>query len=334
MNKFVRFGAFILGAVVLTLLIRHSGPAVIWRTLRESAWVIGPVIVLWGTVYLCNARAWQLLMPNRPKNFTVWRAFLLTIAGFAMNYSIPALSVGGEPFKIAGAATWVGRRRAAGSVVGFRFLHSIAHIFILLVSMIPAAILLPHTPVVFASLTVLSLVIGSAAVFLMSQHRDGIFERGVALLGRVRPLRRVAAKLAAKRDVLQELDVELTAIHKSPGQYRQAMAMELCGRVLSTLEYAIIFYGLGLGFDVMRAFVLANLATLITNLLFFMPFEMGSKEGGAFVVFHWLGLPAELGTSAALLSRVRELAWMALGLGALLLLGDVKQKVKASTTPS
>lgn len=325
MNKYVRIGAFVLGAVVLTLLIRHSGPAVIWHTLRESAWVVGPVVGLWGLVYLCNARAWQLLMPNRPREFTLWRAFLLTIAGFAMNYSIPALSVGGEPLKIAGAATWVGRRRATGSVVGFRFLHSIAHIFILLASMVPAAILLPHTPVVYASLTLTSLIIGGAAVFLMSQHREGIFERGVATLGRFRPLRPLATRLEQKRDMLQELDVELTAIHRSPGQYRWAMGMELCGRVLSTLEYAFIFYGLGLGFDVLRAFVVANLATLFTNLLFFMPFEMGSKEGGAFVVFAWLGMDPKLGTSAALLSRVRELAWMALGLGALLLLGDVKK---------
>jgi len=177
-------------------------------------------------------------------------------------------------------------------------------------------------------------VVDAMPVHAVAWRDEGIFERGVALLGRFRPLRRVAAKLEAKRDVLQELDVELTAIHKSPKQYRQAMAMELCGRVLSTLEYAIIFYGLGLGFDVMRAFVLANLTTLFTNLLFFMPLEMGSKEGGAFVVFAWLGMDPKLGTSAALLSRVRELAWMALGLGALLLLGDVKQKVKASTTPS
>jgi len=330
MNRYVRIGAFVLGAVVLTLLIRHSGPALVWATLRESAWVLGPVIILWGLVYACNARAWQLLMPNRPPEFTFWRAFLLTIAGFAMNYSIPALSMGGEPLKIAGAAQWVGRQRAVGSAVGFRFLHSIAHILILLVAMVPAAILLPHTPLVFGALGITSLLIGFAAWFLLSQHRDGIFERGVAFLGRLGPLRRLATKLEANRPFLQELDVELTAIHNAPGQFKWALGMELTGRVLSTMEYALIFYGLGLGADVMRAFVVANLATLFTNLLFFMPFEMGSKEGGAFVVFAWLGMDPKLGTSAALLSRVRELAWMALGLGAILLLDDAK-KVRRKT---
>lgn len=325
MNRYVRFGAFLLGAVVLTLLVRHSGPALIWETLRRSAWVLTPVIVLWGLVYACNARAWQLLMPNRPPTFTFWRAFLLTLASFAMNYSIPALSVGGEPLKIAGAAAWVGRQRAVGSVVGFRFLHSTAHIIILLVAMVPAAILLPHTPLVFGALLVTSLIVAFAATFLLSQHRDGIFERGVAFLGRFKWLRNLSTRLEKNRPLLQELDVELTAIHNTPGHFKWALGMELTGRILSTMEYALIFWGLGLGFDVARGFVVANLATLFTNLLFFMPFEMGSKEGGAFIVFAWLGMDPKLGTSAALLSRVRELAWMALGLGALLLIEDGKE---------
>ncbi len=78
-----------------------------------------------------------------------------------------------------------------------------------------------------------------------------------------------------------------------------------------------------------RAYVVANVSSLITNLLFFMPFEIGSKEGGAFLVFAWLGLDPKLGTTAALLSRVRELAWMAIGLTVLLVSGDWRD-VKAA----
>ena len=166
-----------------------------------------------------------------------------------------------------------------------------------------------------------------SAAFLLSQHRDGIFERGVAFLGRIRPLRALASRLEENRGRLQELDGELTAIHSTPGQFKWALATEIGGRIISTFEYAFIFYGLGLGFDFPRAFVVANMSSLFTNLLFFMPFEMGSKEGGAFVVFGWLGLDPKLGTSAALLSRVRELAWMAIGITTLLLAGrEVSEK--------
>ena len=322
MNRFVRIGAFVLGATVLAILIIHSGPAMLWHTLRDSLWVVGPLIALWALVYACNARAWQLLIPRRPARFTFWRAYLLSISSFAMNYATPVFSLGGEPLKVSGATPLLGKHRAVGSVVGFRFLHAISHIIVFLSAVIPAAILLPHTLPIFIILGVSALAFAGAAAFLLSQHRDGIFERGVALLGRLRPLRRLARRLDENRGRLKELDDELTAIHAAPGKFKWALATELGGRMLSTLEYTIIFYALGLGFDFPKAFVVANISSLFTNLLFFLPFEMGSKEGGAFVVFAWLGLDPKLGTSAALLSRVRELAWMAIGLSALLLAGQ------------
>jgi hypothetical protein len=330
MNRYVRIGAFVLGAVVLTALIVHSGPALLWQSLRESAWVVGPLILLWGVVYACNARAWQLLIPNRPAEFTFWRAFLLTISSFAMNFATPVFSLGGEPLKMTGATPVLGARSAVGSVVGFRLLHAISHTVVFLTAVIPAAILFPHTPVIFAMLGVATLGFAGAGYFLVSRHRDGIFERGVALLGKLGPLRRLARRLEANRGRLQELDRELTAIHAAPGQFKWALATEIAGRVLCTFEYTIIFYGLGLGLDLPRAYVVANVSSLITNLFFFMPFEMGSKEGGAFLVFAWVGLDPKMGTSAALLSRVRELAWMAIGLVALLLIGDAKKAARDS----
>jgi uncharacterized protein (TIRG00374 family) len=324
MNRYLRIGAFLLGATMLTVIIVHSGPRMLWNTLRDSLWVVGPLVVLWSLVYACNARAWQLLIPRRPPQFTFWRAYLLSISSFAMNYATPVFSLGGEPLKVSGAAPLLGKRRAMGSVVGFRFLHAISHIIVFLSAVIPAAILLPHSVGIFAILSVSALAFSGAAAFLLSQHRDGIFERGVATLGRLGPLRRVARRLEENRGRLQELDEELTAIHSMPGKFKWALATEVGGRILSTLEYTIIFYALGLGLDFPRAFVVANISSLFTNLLFFLPFEMGSKEGGAFVVFAWLGLDPKLGTSAALLSRVRELAWMAIGLTALLIAGDGK----------
>ena len=328
MNRYLRLGAFVLGATMLTVIIVHSHPAVLWRTLRSSLWVVGPLVALWGVVYACNARAWQLLIPRRPPRFTFWRAYLLSISSFAMNYATPVFSLGGEPLKVSGATPILGRHRAVGSVVGFRFLHAISHIIVFLSAIIPAAILLPHTLPMFAALGFLTLFFAGAAAFLLSQHRQGIFERGVALLARLGPLRRLAARLERHRGVLLELDNELTAIHAVPGHFKWALATEVSGRLICTLEYTIIFYALGLGLDLPRAFVVANVSSAITNFLFFLPFEMGSKEGGAFVVFAWLGLDPKLGTTAALLSRVRELAWMAIGITALLIAGDVKAPIQ------
>lgn len=326
MNRVIRIGGFILGATLLVFLVIHSGPAMLWRTITGSAWVVGPLVLIWGVVYACNARAWQLLIPDRPPEFTFLRAFLLTISSFAMNFTTPALSLGGEPLKMAGATPLLGRERAVGSVVSFRFLHSVSHMVVLLSAIIPAAILLPHTPAIWAMLGGATIFLAGATTFLLSSHRDGVFERGVSLLGRVWLLRALVERLEKNRGRLQELDRELSAVHTAPGQFKWALATEVAGRIAGTLEFAVILYGLGLGLDIPRAFVIANLGSVFTMLLFFMPFEMGAKEGGAYLIFAWLGLDPKLGTSAALLSRVRELAWAVIGIGALLLMGPAKPR--------
>ncbi|HEX3928831.1 MAG TPA: lysylphosphatidylglycerol synthase transmembrane domain-containing protein [Gemmatimonadales bacterium] len=323
MNRYVRAGAFLFGVAVLAVLVVRSNPAVLWQTLRHTGWVVGPLVALWGVVYACNARAWQLLIPKRPPAFTFRRAWLLSVSSFALNYATPFLALGGEPVKVAGATPFLGRNRAVGSVIGFRFLHALAHIAAFLIAIVPAAIYLPHTPLILGTLAVAAVLLVLAASFLLSQHRAGIFERGLTWLNRWRPLQRLAAKLEKHRPALRELDVELTAIHRGGNAaFAGALATELGGRILSSLEFAFILYGFGLGFDVVRAFLVINLSSLFTNLLFFIPFEMGAKEGSIFFIFGWLGFDPALGTTAALLSRVRELIWMALGLGCLLLLDD------------
>ncbi len=320
MNRFVRIAAFVGGAIVLTLVIRESGPALLLASLRSAGWVIAPLVALWSVTYACNARAWQLLVPDRPPEFTFARAYLLTVTGFGINYATPWLSVGGEPLKVAGSSPWLGQNRAVGSVIGFRFLHAISHLIVFLMAIVPAAILLPHTPAIFIGLALTSVFLVVVALFVLSQHREGIFERGIALLYRLGPLKRVAMRLERHRPTLEGLDAELTAVHRAGGHhFRSALGIELLGRLICTFEYTIILYGMGLGADLWRGFVIANVSSLITNLFFFVPFEMGSKEGGSYAIFSLLGLAPALGTTAALLSRVREMVWMLIGVCCVLL---------------
>lgn len=321
-RDWLRWVGFAGGIVVLILLVRQAGLTTLMASIRRAGWVIAPIVVLWGVVYGCNARAWQLLVPDRPVSFTFRRAFLLSINAFALNFATPFLAMGGEPFRIAGASRTLGQSRAVGSVVGFRFLHAVGHILVFLLAIIPAGILLPHTLPIVLALALVATVLILIAAFLLSQHRSGVFERGVSFLARVPLLRRLTRRLERHRGALQELDRELTAIHReTPWHFQRALAIETTGRLLSTMEYALILNGLGLQQTLWHGFVVANMSSLITNLLIFIPFEIGTKEGGGFAIFGLLGMNPALGVSAALLSRVRELIWMAIGLAAGLALG-------------
>ncbi|MEP6589732.1 MAG: lysylphosphatidylglycerol synthase transmembrane domain-containing protein [Gemmatimonadota bacterium] len=311
----IRLAGLGFGLLVLAILIQQTGPARLLREIHGAGWVLFPIVTLWGVVYACNARAWQLLVPARPRSFTFPRAFLLSVNAFALNFATPLLAMGGEPFRMAGATRYLGRSRAVGSVVSFRFLHALAHVLVFLMAIPAAALLLPHTLPVLALLGIAAVILLLIAAFLLSQHRQGVFERAVALLERTPFLRPLALRLERHRPALQELDQELTAIHReAPWHFRRALGVELAGRLLSTMEYALILEALGLTQGIWHGFVIANLSSLVTNLLIFVPFELGTKEGGTYLIFGALGLDPALGMTAALLSRVRELSWLAIGL--------------------
>src|SRR5207237_10086268 len=71
-----------------------------------------------------------------------WRTYAMTISAGAINFLTPVINAGGEPFRIAAAAPWLGKRRAAGSVILHRMLHSLAYVLVWLTAVVLAFFLL------------------------------------------------------------------------------------------------------------------------------------------------------------------------------------------------
>jgi hypothetical protein len=233
-----------------------------------------------------------------------------------VNYSTPLLSFGGEPLKVVAATRALGRPRAVGSIVAFRLLHALAHVLCFLLALIPAAFLLPHSPLVLISLVVVGAALLLITAFLFSRHREGLALHALQLLRRLPVLKRLAVRLEPRAAVFHEIDSHMTAIFKSDRRrFYAALGVELVARLLSLAEYWVILYGMGLGVDPWRAFVVASFSSLVANALIFVPFELGTKEGAVFLMFEWLGITPGLGLAAALLSRLRELVWIATGWG-------------------
>ena len=89
-------------------------------------------------------------------------------------------------------------------------------------------------------------------------------------------------------------------------------------------EFFIIARAIGHPVGFGTAFLIGGFSSLIVNLFFFMPFNVGSKEGGLYVIFAALGLPSRLGVAAAVVSRLREIIWISIGL--LLVLGTRRSR--------
>ncbi|HEX9106311.1 MAG TPA: hypothetical protein VF832_03775, partial [Longimicrobiales bacterium] len=63
------------------------------------------------------------------------------------------------------------------------------------------------------------------------------------------------------------------------------------------------------------------LTSLFMNVVFFVPLEVGAKEGALFVLAGALGLPFGTGVTTSLISRVREIIWAAVGVAIVPLVG-------------
>ena len=98
-------------------------------------------------------------------------------------------------------------------------------------------------------------------------------------------------------------------------------------------EYLLIAMSVGLDIGYARAYVIGGLAQLVQNALFVVPFEAGTKEGALYLLFQLLGLDPALGVYTAIVSRVRDLAWIGVGVGLVWLSGRRRVASAGAATP-
>jgi len=318
MSRTLRLALFLLGVAVFGYLVTQIGVGQLVSDAGRTGFMFVPIVLLYALVYACSARAWQLTMgggeSNRP---SFWRTYAVTISAGALNFLTPVVNAGGEPFRVAALAPWLGTRRAAGSVILHRMLHSFAYVLVWFTAIVLAFALLPReTPnAVLIILGVVGLLLLCILALIMSAHRRGVLERLLDWMGRAPLLRRLAARLEPKRTMLVELDQQITEFyHRQPRRFVQAILLEYLSRCIFMVEIVLIVASLGYRLDYLSAFTIGGLEALAGNLLFVVPFEIGAREGAYFALFSLFGMDPQLGLYTSLVSRVRDFVWIGLGL--------------------
>ena len=305
---------FTLGVVALAILIARSDPAQLLADVKQAGWAVPAVVSVYGFVYILNTIAWRLTMIEEPR-LTYQKAYSINVAAFAINYLTPFASIGGEPYKIVAASQWMGVQNATASALNYRLVHMQAHALIFLTGVALAFIWLPRSAIGLPILILMTVVLIGLNVLLFALHREGIVERLFDFVGRVPLLRRLAVKLEPRRAAIVEVDRQLIAFHSEhTARYYGSLAAEYAARVFSMLEFFIIARAMGAPVSFGTAFLIGGFSSLVVNVFFFMPFNVGSKEGGLFMIFAALGLPPRLGVAGAVLWRLRKISWIAIGL--------------------
>ena len=53
---------FACGLVAFVVLVARAGVRETAANVYEARWVLGPIVLVWGGVYVCNTVAWRLLL--------------------------------------------------------------------------------------------------------------------------------------------------------------------------------------------------------------------------------------------------------------------------------
>ncbi|HEY7683905.1 MAG TPA: lysylphosphatidylglycerol synthase transmembrane domain-containing protein [Gemmatimonadales bacterium] len=335
MKLHVRLILLAIGLGLASLIFAQIGIDTLLQHLATAGWVLLPACAAWGLVYTLSTWAWRATLPAQPGRPTFGRAWAINVTCFGLNFLTPVIALGGEAYRAATVAPWLGRGRAVGSVVQYRLLHSLAHVLFVLSALLPGALLLPATGRMFGVLGLTALLGGALTWFLVRRHQEGVLEASLDLLLALPLIRRLCRPLATKRDALRMMDRQIiTLYHEHPAEFRRALGLEYLSRFVMAFELALIIWSLGLGWRIGEAFVAGALFTVITNLMFFIPFEAGTREGGLLVAFSLLGLGGEHGVVAALVTRLREIFWALAGLGLLWAGGPAVEPAEAVPPPS
>ena len=329
MKKKYQNAFFIFGLVVLAVMVTQLDFHQVWEGVTHAGYWFLAVIVLWGFLYIFNTAAWWIIIRSQKEdekpNFSFWWLYKITVSGFALNYATPGGLMGGEPYRIMSLAPKIGTRRASSSVILYVMTHIFSHFWFWLLS-VPLYLLTQRlTPLVMPILLAVTAFCLLAIWFFLRGYKRGITVTGMSILSHFPMVKRWAQPFFERnRDRLAEIDQQIAALHnQNPRTFITAVLLELSCRVVSALEIFFILLVIMPSVNYVQCILILSFTSLFANMLFFMPLQLGGREGGFLMSTDGLGMSARAGIFVALLVRLRELIWTAIGLALIKL--DKKQ---------
>ncbi len=314
MKKKWKIGVLLFGLAIFSYLVWDFGLENIVINIKRTGWWFAPVIGVWVIVYVFNAWAWFVIIRDNSKGVSFGTLYSLTITGLALNYVTPFLNLGGEPYRVLALRERLGLHRAVSSVILYNMVRMLSHFFFWLGAVGLVVFLVPVSLGFGLLLSAVSVAVFLLIFFFFSRHRKGVFESFLSWVSRVRILRPLDARLEKHRKGLLTIDGQIKQLYNEHrGSFYRSLASEFIARVVASFEFFFILKGLGFTVSIVEALYINAAASLILNLLFFMPFELGTREGGLYFVMQSIGYASGIGIYIGLANRIRELFWIFVG---------------------
>lgn len=275
-----------------------------------------PIIGVWLGVYVLNTCALRLVAGrDLAHRIGLGRLFALLVSSFSLNYITPFVALGGEVYKTNVLMEYTDAPRAASTVANYYSLHVLSHVLFWMLGLVYFVFNVQMT----GDLVQILLMIGVFIVAMISLFY-AIFYRNflsgaVCFLARIIRPKSLGAKLRAAQPGVEKTAAQMKEFYVSRrGSFLLGVFAELLARLFSCVEIMIILSAIDIDMTFGQAMFFVGLSSLLLNLLFFIPLQMGSREGIFYMIMTTVGISSGVGVYISLITRIRELAWIFIGL--------------------
>lgn len=330
--KFLKFALLGLGCYLLYATVRSVGAETIFTQIVELKWSLLPLLFIYPFIFAFNTLGWGYSFPKSlPRHVPFRDLYVIRIIGETLNAVIPwAASLGGEPIKAELLKRKYGIPLSDGLasilIVHTTFWVSL-NLFVIggvLVTMKTMKL----TPILWQSLVVFLVVLGIVAILLVIGLHLGIFKK-IHRIGE--NFKWWGQRSLEKKNRFLELDEQIKKFYTAdPKRFLFSTFFNLLGWLCGALEVYWIGKLLGMNIGLAEAWLFEALIQVLRIATFFIPSSIGAQEGGIVLVLMQFGYDKSIGATFAIIRRLREIFWLAIGLFLWSLIED-KPKLKTDT---
>ncbi len=305
---------FFAGLALLAWMVYDFGIQRLVRELIKVGWWILPIIGLWLIIYVLNTSAWNVIL-GRECQVKFGKLLSMKITGFALNYLTPVVALAGEPWKVMNVKKLIGVEKASASIILYNMMHILSHFFFWVSAIFLVVFNIKPTQGAYIFLGVLLLFMLWVIAIIYRWYKKGIVFSFMHFLKKIPLLKKTAAKILEKEKTLQEIEDHVVAFYNTRRKaFYYTLGFEYFSRLIGSLEFYFIMRALGLNIDFLQAIYISAASSLLANIMFFMPLQLGTREGSLYLVYESLRFPPGQGILVSIVTRIREFFWILLGL--------------------
>ncbi len=308
---FLAFGFYMLYAT-----IKQVGLENILANLQNVEWKFIPLLFVYPVIFALDTLGWAYSFPKKlPQHIPFYDLYLIRIIGETLNALIPGTaSLGGEPVK----AQLLKSRHSVPLSDGYASLlivHTtfwIALNFFVIGGILVTLKTLPLTPILWKSVVAFLVGLGLVALLLIIGLHYGIFQK-VHDVGEI--FKWWGKDSREKKLKFLALDGDIKAFYSANrSRFFLSSFFNFLGWFAGTIEVYLIFWMLDRPVSWTEAWLLEALIQVLRIVTFFIPSSIGAQEGGIVLIFQQFGFSNSVALTFAIIRRIREMMWIAVGL--------------------